>query len=546
MKKFSLKLNILVIALFVIGYMLVPTNLNPTYREGAFSILFMVSAIILCNFHKVLPKLQTSIIDGQTHIDFVGPKAKGFKNVAITVGVLWAFYFIATIVSTPLFNSTAYRDQIGTPVVADFSEDLQIMDLNQVPIVDKALASSLADKKLGENPGMGSQVNLGEPVIQQVNGELVWVVPLEHSGFFKWLQNRDGSAGYIKVSATNMQDVEFIASDIKYQPNSYFFDDITRHLRLTNGLVFDGLTDYSFEITDDGEPYWIITTYSNQWLFSLPEATGVITLNAKTGEVQKYSIDNVPSWVDRVQPENFIVNQIDNQGMYVHGVFNFSNKDKFQSSEETAIIYNDGNCYMFTGLTSVGADESTIGFVMVNMVTKESKIYQISGATEYAAMLSAQGEVQQYGYIATSPLIINHNGEATYFITLKDKSGLIKQYAFVSIRNVSSVGVGNTISTALRAYEATLGATNSFVTTSGETLSAEVVRIASEDLGTGLVYRLVLAENGEILDKLFVVSAEISPELAITEPGDKISIEYYSSTSGVVTAIAFDNLEFNQ
>ena len=98
----------------------------------------------------------------------------------------------------------------------------------------------------------------------------------------------------------------------------------------------------------------------------------------------------------------------------------------------------------------MGSDESAIGFILVDMVTKESNIYQMSGATEMAAQSSAEGKVQQFGYRASFPMIINLDGQPTYFMTLKDNAGLIKQYAFVSVSNYTNVGTGETIDSALR------------------------------------------------------------------------------------------------
>lgn len=178
----------------------------------------------------------------------------------------------------------------------------------------------------------------------------------------------------------------------------------------------------------------------------------MLTVNATTGETTQYTIDTLPEWVDRVQPESFVMDQIQNQGTYVHGIFNFSNQDKFRPSQGDIIIYNGARCYLFTGLTSVGSDESAIGFILVDMVTKESNIYQMSGATETAAQSSAEGKVQQFGYRASFPMIINLDGQATYFMTLKDNAGLIKQYAFVSVSNYTNVGTGETIDSALRNY----------------------------------------------------------------------------------------------
>ncbi|MEG0367515.1 MAG: hypothetical protein RR585_11815, partial [Coprobacillus sp.] len=67
-----------------------------------------------------------------------------------------------------------------------------------------------ADKKLGEIPSLGSQVTIGELHLQSIAGELYYVAPLEHSSLIKWFTNSNGTSGYIKVSATNQNDVQLV------------------------------------------------------------------------------------------------------------------------------------------------------------------------------------------------------------------------------------------------------------------------------------------------------------------------------------------------
>ena len=348
------------------------------------------------------------------------------------------------------------------------------------------------------------------------------------------------------MSASDVSDVTLVTDyKIKYQANAYLLDDLNRHVRFFGGGLFKGLTDYSFELDDDGVPYWVITSYQNRWLFNLPEADGVLTVNATTGETTHYTIATLPDWVDRVQPENFVMQQIQNQGVYVHGIFNFSNQDKFRPSQGDIIIYNGARCYLFTGLTSVGSDESAIGFILVDMVTKESNIYQMSGATEMAAQSSAEGKVQQFGYRASFPMIINLDGQPTYFMTLKDNAGLIKQYAFVSVSNYTNVGTGETIDSALRNFRQVRGNAGVNITT-GQTISKEegtVLRIASETIDNTVTYKLILEEKQ---DYIFTVSYDLSNELALTQPGDKVALEYMDDPSGICSASSFDNLEFDQ
>ncbi len=407
-KKRQLLLNLALTIFFVLAVIVRGPNLNPLYSDGAFTWCFVISCYVILNFFICLGSMRINTNEyGRMQLS-IDSSVKSVKKGFVLLAILWVLYFAVTLISMPLFNYKAYRDQLGSPQVSEFNETVQPLALNQLPIVDKDLARELADKKVGENPGLGSQVMLGTPVIQKVDGKLVWVVPLEHSGFFKWLKNMDGSAGYIVVAANNVNDVTLVTDHkIKYQANAYILDDLNRHVRLFGGGLFKGLTDYSFELDDDGVPYWVLTTYKNRWLFSLPEADGVLIVNATTGESTHYTMETVPDWVDRVQPEGFVMQQINNQGQYVHGIFNFSNQDKFRPSRGDIIIYNDDRCYLFTGLTSVGSDESAIGFILVDMVTKESLLYQMSGATELAAQSSAEGKVQQYGYRASFPMIIN-------------------------------------------------------------------------------------------------------------------------------------------
>ena len=483
---------------------------------------------------------------GQVPFSF-SARQKFPKLSAVIIAVPWILIVVVMILCSVFFQWKAYRDQLGEPEIKKFDNEVQAIDVAQIPIVDENLALQLAQKKLGERPALGSQVALYSATIQMVDGELVWVVPLYHSGFFKWLTNLSGTPGYIVVSATNTNDVRYVEGyKIKYHPGSYLLFDITRKVRFGPGLM-TGITDYSFELDDEGQPYWAISTYKNSRGFSLPEADGIILLNATTGQMDRYGMDEVPEWVDRVQPEDFVLAQIANRGNYVHGIFNFANKDKYRPSEGHNIVYNNGRCYLFTGLTSVGADDSAIGFIMVDMVTKEPIMYEMSGATEEAAQRSAEGRVQDLKYRATFPIILNIDSQPTYFMTLKDNIGLIKQYAFVSVTNYSTVGTGESVSAAMRDYENKLRSDG--VTTIGklggvvEQLEGTILRISGEYSGGNTVYKFLLSEKPDIL---FIAESTAGAELALTQPNDKIQVEYSLSSDGTAEVTSFDNLLFTQ
>jgi len=547
MKKVSTAAYIIATLFFVVNAISASLNLNPLYPGTAFFYCVMLTVYVaIWVVNKAGKIILTKLENGQLGVNF--ERKAPFPKIPIAIVIAaWAAYGIVTIGSTVFFNVPAYRDQMPDYRVGSFSSEVQAIDTTQIPIVDKSLATKIAEKKLGEKPSLGSQVVLGEPTIQTVNDELVWVVPLQHSGFFKWLTNLDGTPGYIVVSATNSQDVEYVENyKIKYQPNAYLFSDLNFHTRYTAAL-FTGVTDFSFELDDTGKPHWVITTYKYTRGFALPEATGTIVMDAATGKSIRYKLEDVPSWIDRVQPEDFIITQINNKGQYVHGVFNWADKDKYRTSRGEIIVYNNGRCYLFTGITSVGADESAIGFVMVDMVTKEPVMYQLAGATEEAAQRSAEGKVQQYGYYASFPLIINFEGTPTYFMTLKDIDGLIKQYAYVSVKDFLVVGVGESMQDAKLDYEKALRQNPSSSTITDSTNTAEisgtVYRINQEIVAGETVYRFILNER---MDIVFEAQGSVSEMLSLTREGDSVKAVYRENQSPIKELVSFENTGFAQ
>lgn len=552
MRKFK-KYVYLAIPLLTLIYLFVETpNINPLYPEGAFFWAVLVTVIIgvwaimkfgQITFESFKTLREEGVRPGVS--PFKGMiKGRFPKSVKFLLALPWIFMALMILVSSPIISWKAYKDQLGEPEIKKFTSEVQAIDVSQVPIVDQRLAYTLASKKLGERPSLGSQTTPGEPTIQMVDGKLVWIVPLHHSGVFKWLSNMDGTPGYVVVSATNINDVDYVEGfKIKYHPRSYLLQDLIRHIRL-KGYWFDGITDYSFEVSDEGQPYWVVTTYKMRRGFALPEATGAIIVNATNGEINKYTIDELPEWVDRIQPEDFVRQQINNRGKYVHGIFNFSNKDKYEASDGQNIVYNNGNNYLFTGITSVGADESAMGFMMVDMVTKEAIQYQMSGATEFAARRSAEGQVQDQGYKATMPIILNLVDTPTYFMTLKDNEGLIKRYAFVSVQNYNTVGVGGTMREAVNNYERALkdsGQSSGIGNASGEIkeITSEVLRISSEYQEGVTVYKLIVEGESSVI---YVAESELSQQLAVTREGDTVNLQFVDTQGSVKMATGFENI----
>lgn len=506
-------------------------------------LVLIVLLLVLSTGINVLPNGKKIVINSR-------PSKIYFYAIGLIL-----FYLIALplLTSTAMFRTESYKNMIGNVNNGTkIAKHIEPISINEIRVVDEDLAYLLGEKILGSQPALGSQVELGEFYIQKVGNDLYWVAPLLHSGFFKWLNNSEGTQGYVMVSATNERDVKLVQNvggkdvKIKYQPAAFFQSDIKRHIYM-NGYATVGLTDFTFEIDDEGNPFWVVTTFNKEIGFSGDDATGVIVVDVNTGAMQSYSIENTPFWVDRIQPINFVEKQLNDWGDYVHGYWNFSNSDKLQITEGLTLVYGKNNrSYWYTGLTSVGKDESAVGFVLVDTRTKETTFYKQSGATEFAAQSSAEGKVQEKGYHSSLPIPYNINGIPTYVMTLKDDGGLVKMFAMVAISDYTIVGAGNSMRETLTAFKSAYNSSGSKMNATSVTdkkgLKTVITRIQTDVKNGNSYYYFTLKNNPSI----FVGSSQISSQLPISMVGDSVYVTFDIDKEEVVDVTTFKNMSLKK
>lgn len=374
--------------------------------------------------------------------------------VIVTV-LLIAIFIIGTVLSSPIVNAKKYQQLIHLEE-GNFQEDIQQISYNEIPLLDKDSASLLGSRKMGSMVEYVSQFEVSNHYTQiNYQNKPVRVTPLEYGNIFKWLSNRkEGIPAYIKIDmATQNIECVKLSEGIKYTDAEHFGRNIYRYLRFRYPTyIFDNI---NFEIDEEGVPYWICPAKDfTIGLFGGEAIKNVVLVNAVTGEHTNYKVEDVPTWVDRVYSSELLISYYDYYGTLKHGYFNtlFSQKDCLQTTEGYNYIAQNDDVWMYTGVTSVGGDESLVGFVLANQRTAETKYYSISGAKEYSAMQSAEGKVQNLGYNATFPLLLNVSNEPTYVLTLKDSAGLVKKYAMVNIEQYTIVSIGDTITECERNY----------------------------------------------------------------------------------------------
>ncbi len=473
-------------------------------------------------------------------MDFAGFKSLKFGLVALAVIIVFSLF--ADIVGCQLFNAKRYRDLI-TPVEGDFAADVAELSMSQIPVVDRDTAARLGSRKLGEMSQLVSQFEIAGNYTQiNYQGSPYRVTPLVYADPIKWLFNQaEGLPAYIMVDmVTQEATLKWLDSGMKYSTSEYFFRNIARYARFKYPTKI--LDEPSFEIDEEGTPYWVIPTISYRIaLWNGKDITGAILVNAVTGESQYCPKDEVPDWIDQLFSSDLVVQQLNFNGTYQNGFFNslFGQKDVRRTTDGYNYLAIGDDVYLYTGITSVTSDESNIGFVLVNLRTKATSSYPVPGATEASAMASAQGQVQHLNYVATFPLLLNISDRPTYFVSLKDNAGLVKMYAFVDVEQYQVVGTGSTVAEAEVNYRSALTAENIQVEDSqadSVTVRGRVAALSSAVVGGNTYYYFTL----EGADDVYAAPITVSERLPFLAAGDAVAVTYaQTGATRTVSAIAF-------
>ena len=339
-------------------------------------------------------------------------KVDASLSVKITGGVLVlaiVVFLIGSLLGSPIINASKYQKLLDVQE-RKFTEDVAQADYDTIPLLDKASASLLGDRKMGSMVEFVSQFEAADDYTQiNYQGKPVRVTPLEYASTIKWITNQSkGIPAYIMIDMTTQEtECVMLEEGIKYSKSEYFNRNIYRHLRF-NYPTYIFSDQIFFEIDEEGTPYWICPVKKfNIGLFGGETVGRVVIVNAVTGECVDYDITEVPTWVDKVYSAELLMELYDYSGVYVNGFLNsvLSQRGCLQSTNGYNYIAMDDDVWVYTGVTSLNADQSNVGFVLMNQRTMETRYYEVEGAIEDSAMSSAQGQVQHLNYQATFPLL---------------------------------------------------------------------------------------------------------------------------------------------
>jgi len=417
-------------------------------------------------------------------------------NSFIFLGTILIVIILGLFGGRPYLNAKAYSELISVGE-ADFVNDIQTVNVDTLPLVDKAYGYKLGQLKLGEYPGIGSEFEAGEYSDIIYQGKQYLVAPLEYRDVFKWLSNRTtGTPGYIlidKVTAetTLVNLLEDSGEGLLITPSAFLNQDLVRHAYY-NGMAKYKLENQFFEIDEAGNPYYVLQ-YSLPSIFinGGPKINKIAAVNALNGETDIYSPGEEPEWVESVYSNTLLFDQLNYWGSLKDGWLNsiFAQKGVLQASSGTRVIMNEDELYYFTGLTSSGNDESTIGFVYMGLKTKETKLFRFPGATEEAAMNKVITLLPQNNISTSFPIPINVEDIPTYFILIKGADGRILRYVYISVQDLELYSMSENKSTAYSNYLIKLSESS---TDAAEQVSGVITDIVSYVSGGNTIYWIEL------------------------------------------------------
>lgn len=443
--------------------------------------------------------------------------------VIVCVGVL----IVGSALGATLFRSRAYANLLPVDK-REFTEDIEQSDqVTDIALMDTESARIFGNRKIGSLSDVVSQYEIEADYTQiSIKGQPMKVSGLKYASFFKWWNNRNsGVPGYVQVNPVN-SEAKYVklTKPMKYVPSAYFNYNLQRHVQLTYPTKI--ISGYKFEVDDDGNPYYICPTMTARvGLFGGIDVNGVIICDPIDGECKYYAIGDCPSWVDSVYDGHLLTKKYNWHGMLSGGYINsiIGQKGCKQATDDFGYKIIGDDVWVYTGVTSANGDQSNIGFVMMNQRTSEARYYQVSGAEEHSAMSAAEGEVQEKGYKASFPSLINVLGTPTYIMVLKDAGGLVKLYAMVNVEQYNIVATATSQTKVFEEYKTLLASDGKLETEENDlkedTITVQSVEYIDSDDGT-MVY--IKDTNHQVYKQAF----KEDESLIRISAGDVLHVKY--------------------
>lgn len=381
--------------------------------------------------------------------------------------------------------------------------------------------------------------DLGKLQVQKVDEEIVYIAPLEFTGFWKYIRGNE-TEGYFKISATNVNaQPEFVDSKMTYTNSSYFNDNIKR-------VIYNQYPQYmqsgeaQIEVDDQGKPWYVQTLYKPIKITNQPNMSDqkVAVVDPVNGELSLYLTDEAPDFIEGSISSEMAALQNEYFGNYVHGWFNslFGKKDVRIPNDSgteksvTPIFDENGEMYYFTDMTSPKENiDSALGYTLIHARTGTLTYY--NGDINNAIMDSegakqiVNKEFPEKNWEGSMPILYNIDGNPTWVVNVLDPNGLFKHYAYIDASDSDFVVFGDTAEGTLDAYRIALqqdpGRAESTEDVKAEPKSGVVSRVLVVSNETSQVVQFLL--EGE--ETIYRLNASNQPLAVFLQEGDQVMMQ---------------------
>ncbi|API91339.1 hypothetical protein J32TS6_33620 [Virgibacillus pantothenticus] len=484
------------------------------------------------------------------------PFTKSTKHFDTITGALILFAIIAIpgFILLGILSLDDAHQSIATKEV----EEAKPLDQDATPIVvSPEFARNKVQKAMSVVPNT-QFYDLGKLQVQKVNNDIVFVAPVEFTGFWKYFRGKE-TEGYFTISATDINaQPKFIEGKMKYTNSSYFNHQVSRTIYNAHpNYIQNG--EPQIEVDEEGKPWYVQTLYKPIGLTNKPnlQKLHAAVVDPVTGDVKLYKSDQAPEFIEGSISSEMASEENEYFGKYVHGWLNsiFGKKDvkiPNESGTETSVtplFDENGAMYYFTDMSSPKENiDSALGYTLINARTGKLTYYngeQNNGIMDSkGAKEIVNKEFPEKKWTGSMPILYNIDGNPTWVVNVLDPNGLFKHYAYIKAADSDFVVFGDTARSTLESYRLALAQDPSNVESTGEASlekrngTVERVLVTTQDKNQ--VVQFLLQDDPII----YTVNSGKAPRAIFLQTGDKVELEanIRDNQTAIVETISIEGL----
>ncbi len=297
--------------------------------------------------------------------------------LVVTVGMLWFWNNWYTGQDTAKFLA---NEQLNVTMIDEKEEvkNYPPTDEQRMVVVGEQNARLTAGSAMGTQ-NIGTRFNLGKGELQSIDGHLYYVFNLTFRSLTAANDAGRTVPGYIQVDAEDPNLPAQLKLDytIKYWEGGPHETSLDRHVYAAFPAHF--VDDLSLEVDDSGRPFYTASLNKPvaRWFQSAPEK--FITVDAQTGEIKQYPLDQVPSWVDRVYSDQTAEELLNWWGQYAQADYDYwieAPSNRYKVSGQLNLVYTDEGPAWQALMSSVNNDVAVQYVALMSTRTNDVRMYK--------------------------------------------------------------------------------------------------------------------------------------------------------------------------